>query len=198
LIGSNEQFPEIVIVANPEHIEIVSRGVEAIRKWRIENPGKRLDLSGARLTLHQYQDAFLEDADLINSKLFESEYREDQLIESLYGDEGVMRNLKKQIDCHTAKKRNTRKLYDQIYAFLMWVVQSVLFGPKLLTSVKVFKKNVKAWQSKQRELFPISEGTDVLIAGFIRFVRVGFIAFFIALIPLSIQIVQTSAMLVLR
>ncbi|WP_417391983.1 pentapeptide repeat-containing protein [Gimesia sp.] len=35
---------------NPEHVEIVKQGAEAVEKWRKENPGERLDLSWAELS----------------------------------------------------------------------------------------------------------------------------------------------------
>jgi uncharacterized protein YjbI with pentapeptide repeats len=36
-------------MANPEHVGIVRRGAEAIRKWRQANPGVQLDLHEADL-----------------------------------------------------------------------------------------------------------------------------------------------------
>lgn len=34
-------------MANPEHVEVVKLGAEAIRKWREEIPDVRLDFGGA-------------------------------------------------------------------------------------------------------------------------------------------------------
>jgi hypothetical protein len=36
-------------MANPEHVELVRQGAEAIAKWREENPDTKLDLRGAAL-----------------------------------------------------------------------------------------------------------------------------------------------------
>jgi hypothetical protein len=36
-------------MADPEHVALVKQGAEAIRQWREENPGVRLDLAGADL-----------------------------------------------------------------------------------------------------------------------------------------------------
>ena len=37
-------------MANPEHVELVKQGADAIRKWRKVNPGVRLDLTSANLS----------------------------------------------------------------------------------------------------------------------------------------------------
>jgi len=51
-------------MANPEHVEVVRKGAEAIAEWRRSNPGVRLDLSGADL-----RRAYLPEADLIGASL---------------------------------------------------------------------------------------------------------------------------------
>lgn len=51
-------------MANPEHVEIVRQGVEAIAEWRRTNPTVRLDLSGADLSR-----AYLLEADLSGAAL---------------------------------------------------------------------------------------------------------------------------------
>lgn len=51
-------------MANPEHVEIVLQGKEAIAKWRKGNPKKRLDLSCVDLEGTDLSDADLTRADL--------------------------------------------------------------------------------------------------------------------------------------
>jgi hypothetical protein len=57
-------------MANPEHVELVKQGAEAIRRWREENPGVRLDLSGADLRGTILSDGDLHGADLRGATLF--------------------------------------------------------------------------------------------------------------------------------
>jgi len=51
-------------MANPEHVEIVKQGADAIRKWREENPDVRLDL----------RDAILREVDLHAADLSEMDF----------------------------------------------------------------------------------------------------------------------------
>ncbi len=51
-------------MANPEHVEIVRQGAEAIRKWREENPGVRFDLSQAILGEVNLGEANLSESNL--------------------------------------------------------------------------------------------------------------------------------------
>ncbi len=51
-------------MANPEHVEIVKQGAEAIRAWRAKNPDLPLDLANAKL-----EGALLQVADLSNADL---------------------------------------------------------------------------------------------------------------------------------
>jgi hypothetical protein len=51
-------------MANPEHVELVKQGMEAIRKWREENPDVRPDLSEVDLGKTDLSGAFLSRADL--------------------------------------------------------------------------------------------------------------------------------------
>ncbi|MBU1937112.1 toll/interleukin-1 receptor domain-containing protein [bacterium] len=65
----------IPIMANPEHVEIVRLGAKAINEWRQENPGVRLDLSGADFSNTQLFDADISRANISSanfegSKLF--------------------------------------------------------------------------------------------------------------------------------
>ena len=56
-------------MANPEHIEIVKQGSEAIRQWRSKNPGVRLELSKAPLEGIKAPGADLSDANLYGALL---------------------------------------------------------------------------------------------------------------------------------
>lgn len=55
-------------MANPEHVEVVCKGAEAIAEWRQANAGVRLDLSEAKL-----RGAKLGQADLAGAELFAAE-----------------------------------------------------------------------------------------------------------------------------
>jgi hypothetical protein len=59
-------------MANPDHVEIVKQGAEAIREWRENNPGVRLDLSAADLREADLSLTDLRDADLTKAELRES------------------------------------------------------------------------------------------------------------------------------
>jgi len=49
-------------MANPEHLNILRRGVELWNKWRVENPSILIDLRGAEL-----KDTDLKGANLSHS-----------------------------------------------------------------------------------------------------------------------------------
>jgi hypothetical protein len=51
-------------MANPEHVEVVKRGAEAIRKWRKENPDTQPELGEADLGGADLGGANLHGADL--------------------------------------------------------------------------------------------------------------------------------------
>jgi hypothetical protein len=55
-------------MANPEHVELVKQGAEAIRRWREENPDVSLDLGGADL-----RGAWLSTANLGGAKLADAD-----------------------------------------------------------------------------------------------------------------------------
>ncbi|MCH7580412.1 MAG: toll/interleukin-1 receptor domain-containing protein [Chloroflexi bacterium] len=69
-------------MANPEHVEIVKRGKEAIDEWREANPEERLDLEGASLKdlrlagadlrRAQFKAAYLQGADFSGADLREA------------------------------------------------------------------------------------------------------------------------------
>lgn len=56
-------------MANPEHVEIVQQGAEAIRKWRAANPGVPLELSGAKLGDVNLSDADTSTANFVGADL---------------------------------------------------------------------------------------------------------------------------------
>lgn len=58
-------------MANPEHVEIVRQGAEAIAAWRRSNPGVRLDLSGADLSQAYLAHADLSGAALAQANMFQ-------------------------------------------------------------------------------------------------------------------------------
>ena len=51
-------------MANPEHVEIVKRGADALREWSKKNPDVQLDLSGAILRRADLTRADFSRADL--------------------------------------------------------------------------------------------------------------------------------------
>ena len=69
-------------MANPEHVEIVRRGTEAIEKWRLQHPEISLELTSAKLTWVSLFEADLSEtnlseadlagADLARAKLFQT------------------------------------------------------------------------------------------------------------------------------
>jgi len=67
-------------MANPEHVEIVLRGADAIREWREKNPGVQLDLSAARLVGSKLSEADLSEADLGMADLSGTDLRKATLI----------------------------------------------------------------------------------------------------------------------
>ncbi len=56
-------------MANPEHVEVVKQGAEAIRKWREANPDVRLDLSEADFRGESRGAADLGNSNLSNTDL---------------------------------------------------------------------------------------------------------------------------------
>jgi hypothetical protein len=66
-------------MANPEHVEIVKRGAEAIQEWRERNPGVRLDLSGADLSGANLSEANLGGANLGGANLIQANLSEANL-----------------------------------------------------------------------------------------------------------------------
>jgi hypothetical protein len=73
------------VMANPEHLAKLKKGVEAWNKWRIENPKTRPDLSGASLigailNKADLNAAILNGADLIGAKLIGTGLRGANLI----------------------------------------------------------------------------------------------------------------------
>jgi pentapeptide repeat protein len=56
-------------MANPEHVEVVKQGAEAIGQWREKNPGVTLDLRGADLRRIILSGAKLRQANLSRTDL---------------------------------------------------------------------------------------------------------------------------------
>ena len=56
-------------MANPEHVEIVKQGADAIAEWRDSNPEVRLDLRGADLEKVDLTSAVLREANLARAEL---------------------------------------------------------------------------------------------------------------------------------
>lgn len=63
------QLVENVAMANPEHVEIVKAGADAIREWWAKYPEGQLDLSGADLSHAKISGAYLYNADLSRARL---------------------------------------------------------------------------------------------------------------------------------
>ena len=56
-------------MADPEHVEVVRKGAEAIAEWRRSNPGLQLDLSGADLSGADLSGAALAQANMFQAAL---------------------------------------------------------------------------------------------------------------------------------
>ena len=56
-------------MANPEHLDVVRQGAEAIRQWKEQNPSKRLDLLEADQRVANLYGADLSRANLIQTNL---------------------------------------------------------------------------------------------------------------------------------
>jgi len=177
-------------VANPEHVEIVRQGKDAIEKWRAENPDVRLELSGASLSIEEYHQAFLVDVDLMGVTLSDT----DIPVDFFYGKDGVVQELKNKVDSQLDQGKNSVKLLEIFFRFLNWAVLKLL-GTELVTSGDKLKSSIEQWQRKERELFPASESIDALIAGLVRFIRVGIITLLFVLIPYLIQLCQVTVMM---
>lgn len=66
-------------MSNPEHVEIVRQGTEALAKWRSENPETILDLSGANLGGVELGEANLHGANLCEANLFHTNLKKANL-----------------------------------------------------------------------------------------------------------------------
>ena len=63
-------------MANPEHVEIVKAGADAINDWRKKYPDEQLDLDSAALSKVQLRSADLRGAFLGNANLIEADLRD--------------------------------------------------------------------------------------------------------------------------
>jgi uncharacterized protein YjbI with pentapeptide repeats len=66
-------------MANPEHIEIVRQGAEAIVKWREAHPGDGMDLRGVDLRNADLREVDLGDADLSQANLHLANFQDANL-----------------------------------------------------------------------------------------------------------------------
>jgi hypothetical protein len=57
-------------VANPEHVKIIKKGIEAWNAWRVTSPEIRPDLSSANLSGANLVRANMRGADLSGANLF--------------------------------------------------------------------------------------------------------------------------------
>ena len=76
-------------MANPEHVEIVKQGAEAINEWRKSRPDERLDLRDADLSglaLHSadFSNADLSRANLKNTDLFHTNFSSSRLFSTSF------------------------------------------------------------------------------------------------------------------
>ena len=60
-------------MANPEHVELVKQGAEAIARWQKQHPGEHLDLSRANFHRANLARAKLSKANLSGANLFEAD-----------------------------------------------------------------------------------------------------------------------------
>ncbi len=82
-------------MANPEHAEVFSRGVDAWNEWRSSNPATRPDLSGAELTdlnmrAVDLSGALLEKTDFSRSFLGEIDLRGANCREAVFRDSSLV------------------------------------------------------------------------------------------------------------
>ena len=68
-------------MANSEHVQVLLKGAEAIRKWRREHPGERLDLSCANLGHADLSNVDLQGANLVATDLSDANLRGADLSE---------------------------------------------------------------------------------------------------------------------
>lgn len=89
-------------MANPEHVEIVEWGAEAIRRWRNENPDTELNLCGANLCGVNLRDADLNEANLDRVDLSESDLSAANLTGSSFDGANLNR-----VNLHDARMVST-------------------------------------------------------------------------------------------
>jgi TIR domain-containing protein/pentapeptide repeat protein len=110
-------------VANPEHVELVRQGKEAIDAWHEEHPDERLDLSEADLSRGNLGRAYLNSADFSFADLREAnlngadlgfaDLREADLTEThLNGADFAFANLHKAVFCRTILARTNFRSAD--------------------------------------------------------------------------------------
>jgi len=77
-------------VANPEHIEVVKQGTEAIERWNEENPEIQMDLSSADLSEVDLSYANLSKVDLSNANLCNVDLRGANLSQANLGNVNML------------------------------------------------------------------------------------------------------------
>tara|TARA_R110000868_G_scaffold149654_1_gene372226 strand:+ start:112193 stop:113452 length:1260 start_codon:yes stop_codon:yes gene_type:complete len=181
-------------VANPENVETVRQGAEAIDKWRAQNPGTRLDLSSAELRLAEYRSAYQVNAILSNASLTEPDLSKEELLHALNSDDGLLHLLINHIESYSIKEKRVKNSIASTGGVVKWIFGKII-GADLIHSGRIFKSNVEQWQNNERKYFPASEGIEFLVASIVRFIRVGFITLLLALIPFVIQVSQIAVMM---
>lgn len=90
------------------------------------------------------------------------------------------------------EKRNKfdNQLREKVSNSTKWFLKKFL-GIRLSEKGELLSEKIKQWQSVEGEKFPFSELSQVIVAGFMRFVRVGILTFLIAIIPTFFLIIQT-------
>jgi len=71
-------------MANPEHVATVRLGMESIRTWWSENPGERLNLTGANLSRVDLAGANLTGANLSEAELIEANLTGANLVQATF------------------------------------------------------------------------------------------------------------------
>ncbi len=100
-------------MANPEHVEVVKQGAEAILKWREENPGVTLDLSEADLFMRNLARAHLGVANLAWADLGGADLRGATLRKANLTETNLARaNLREVRGAHHARRLETVRLRE--------------------------------------------------------------------------------------
>lgn len=88
------------------------------------------------------------------------------------------------------RKKVNNNLKRKLGTSSRWFIKK-FFGTRLSTKSDLLSTQIEQWQNSKGEKFPFAELSEVIVAGFMRFVRVGILTFLIALIPTFFLIIQT-------